>query len=115
MPFELFIPRNRPDMLKSGECSLDMAGNLRIPASDLHRAGIRDRAAVLVDKTTNRIAVRAPADSDPFLAVKPNKAKTVSCIKVRGALTAIGLAEPGQYKGRRPLMQKDNLLIVQLR
>jgi len=46
--------------LQEGQCTIDKAGSALFLAGDLALAKIGERAAVLVDRATSRIALRAP-------------------------------------------------------
>jgi hypothetical protein len=111
--FELFIPKARIDAICPGQCSIAPSnGRLGFHASDLRAVGICDHAALLIDPTTKRIALRKPTADEPAIKVMWAKSKVSAQIGVASALTTIGI-ECASVKGRRDVVRKENLLIVE--
>lgn len=112
MAFELFIPNYSKTSIKPGECSVNVSSSMSLCLADLHRIGIDGHAAIMVDRDTSRIALRKATDKKTASKFQLNKTRTVGKISIRAALTSMNI-EHGRVKGRWPIVQKDNLLIVQ--
>lgn len=110
MSFELYTASRR-DSISPGTCSVNAGGILRIVRADLAAMNINGEAAILVDRGTQRLALRAPRDGfgEPTSPVRLTKTKTVGRVCLRGALKQIGRE---RIRGRFPLTRKDDLLIV---
>jgi len=114
-----------PDPLPKGWASLAKSGRLRLYASDLQAAGIKDRAVLLSDRDTWRIALRAARDdererSKPIAICTTGKTKRDTGrrqLMIARAVRTLGL-EVEKCSGRFELMRKgtgaDALLIITL-
>lgn len=111
MSFELIEPKTGRVRSEPGMTLLGTTGRLTFAGSDLRRAGITDAVAVLVDKSTMRIAIRLPTKKEPSFRVMWTKTKTSGAVSVSAAIAACGLTVKA-CTGRRELMVKDNLLTV---
>lgn len=128
MSFELVeIPPRKQFQagLQEGQCSLNKDGRFIARAEDLELLGIKDKAVVLADTGSLRLAIRAPRDNESLgtltvhiikkLIGPKGKKKHVPTprrsIDVRHALQRLAL-EPDAVKGRRDAVTRDNLFII---
>jgi hypothetical protein len=116
MGFKLVIPKQRANSLQRGEASLNAAGLLTFNKIDLVSvnfvANACDKAALLVDTETRRIAIRVAVDKEPFAKLRYNKGNTAATIGVAAALKELGVKtiKPKRYE----VTVKDNLLFIVL-
>ena len=116
MSFELYTQIRSARSLPPGWIQLDRYGQTRRTAQDLLGGGIGREVAVLIDRSTKRLAIRPPRTDDadqmePSLIMRWTKTRTSSRVNLRGALRAIGI-DPERVAGRWPLLKQDGLLIV---
>ncbi len=129
MSFEIIQPGKfvATQALPEGSCSIDRSGALTAHASDLRMVGVVERAVVLADRASLRLAVRAPRDGEDEMAVAVGRvnrgggaANTDSGrrhIRVKRALDALGLtgeATAGRFELNIKGEGVDGLLIVNL-
>jgi hypothetical protein len=116
MAFELVIPKQRATAVQRGEAALNGNGVLTFNKIDLVSVGFvahaNDKAAILVDKATRRIAIRIAGDKDPFVKLRYNKSNTSAMVGVVSALKEleVKIVKPRRYS----IAIKEALLIVQL-
>jgi hypothetical protein len=116
MAFELTSPRQRQTGIQRGEISLNANGLVTYNKVDLTAVGFvqnaLDKAAVLIDKATRRIAIRVVKEGEPFAKLKYNTGNTAASINMKGTLKALGItsSKPRRYAATI----KDDLLIFQL-
>ena len=112
MAFEIYMTRTTRGVDK-GKASIDVAGNARFNPHDLAAAGITgQRAVVLTDGDTHRIALRAPRDGEPTATLHRGKTGAGARVNLRGALGAIGCTDISAAKGLYALMLKEDLVII---
>lgn len=116
MGFEIVTPgRGGISALERGHAALDTAGNLRLCYGDLLAMKIMstDAVVLMVDKATNRIALRKAVEGEPPARMKVSKTKTSVTLGVNGCFKLLGREAP-KAAVRFPIEVKDNLLIVQV-
>jgi hypothetical protein len=105
--------------LRPGECSVSKSGILALNIEDLKRVRVTDRAVIMTDPQTVRIALRAPiVDEMDALAVSVARAKkgtTCRISAVGGALRSLGI-DTEQAAGRytAEYCDKNGLLVINL-
>lgn len=113
MGFELFIPKMGPrERLTPGLCSLDKNGALRVLTTELASVGITTKFVLLLDRATQRVALRnvcGDLEEAAARTVKPKK--PVQTFNIGSALKELGL-KPADRCGRREIMRKDNMLTI---
>jgi len=121
MTLEVYTPRaGMPAPIRPGTAGIDQKGNLTLHQADLERAGIGDRAVVLIDAAAMLLALRRPAADEADLVVavgtpgakhgKPGQRRQVW---IRGPLETMRL-EPDQVAGRLVVRHEDNMLVIAL-
>ena len=127
MGFEVVVPGvwRSVDALPAGWASIAKNGKLTLHSKDLAQIGVKDRAVVLQDRETFRIALRAPrGDQDPdargLTTLAAGKAKRDTgrrSIDIGRAVRMLDL-QVEKVRGRYELVIKgqgrDALLIVNL-
>lgn len=118
MGFTVYTPVMRGSAVAPGHASLCKSGMARFCAADLAGAGIKvgTDAAILLDDSTKRVAIRAARTDDdglrePSLVVRWTKKRCGARINLAGPLKSLGLnvrALAGQYD----VVVKDGLLIL---
>ena len=116
MGFEVFKPGSIAiNPLGPEEVSLSR-GRLNVPAELLDRVGITNKAVVMGDRETKRIAVREPRTGEPAAKViyqtsKRTGAKRRGSIWITSALRGIGV-DPNEAAGRFEATVKHDLIAV---
>ena len=114
MSFEIYVPVTRATNLQAGEASIDTIGNVRLTQRDLDAVGISERATILLDRGTGRLALRTPRNdknfTEPALRVSWNKSKSGATIGLRGPLKELGKLP--ESAARSNVQVKDDLLIL---
>jgi len=119
MSFEAYTPVRGLSLrsIQPGQASLTKSGILTLNAADLKSVMIADKAVILTDKSTTRIALRRARDGEfDTMGVrvygKP-KSRTRRITSFKGALVELGI-DPVQAAGRYGLMTRDDMLILNL-
>lgn len=98
-----------------GHCRMSRSGFITFLLADLTAAGISDKATLLIDCETLRIALRAPLKGEPSVTVcKTNAtAQAMRKIATRSATNKLGLSRTKNLI-TMPVKVQDDMLIVQL-
>lgn len=115
MGFEIIAPIQRVSNIAIGECSINGNDRIHFTHGDLASVGITDKSpiAMLSDKMTSRIAIRAARGGEPATIARANKSKSIYWISCSAVLRSLGKTSE-KCKGRRPVLKKDDMLTVQL-
>lgn len=121
MTLEAYAPRaGMPAPIRPGTAGIDRKGNLTLHQTDLERAGIGDRAVVLIDAAAMRLALRRPAADEAGRVVavgtpgaKHGKPSPRRQVWIRGPLEAMRL-EPDQVAGRLVVRHETNMVVIAL-
>lgn len=118
--FELFVPVSRRTTgIKPGTASLSRNGRLALSGRDLSNLGITgSAAAVLIDRDSSRLGVRAIRSAEnnldePGVTLKWSKTRTSASLPVAQALDLLG-CDPELVAGRYELLVKEGVAIVHL-
>jgi hypothetical protein len=111
--FELFTPVSRISGINPGICSVNADGRVLIHGHDLRQVISGELVAVLLDRSTLRIALRSASDKEPALKLRWNKTKTTASVSLGPALKHMAL-DIQKVKGRHDVVRKENMLIVQV-
>lgn len=109
-----------PLMIRKGSIETGYAGysacnqRFKFCVSDLRRIGVTAYVLMLIDKQTLRIAFRAPRDGET--GAKLGKVNKAGCCEVAAvsAIKMLGLDTKRIAGNRFKLMEKEDMLIVQL-
>jgi len=108
------------DPIPPGHFSIGKGGTLRCHSADLRKARITDKAVVLLDASTSRIALRAPCEEEADIAIAvssvgkgPGKKSDRRQLNLAGAIRQLKL-DPSDTSGRGEFQLKENLLIMNL-
>lgn len=122
MPFEIVDPR-RPirQTIGPNRAKLRKSGTLVLHRDTLAAAGINGSAVLLVDKSTQRLALRAPQDGEVDLAIEQRTDKGAArtdgvAYQVRAALHrgGWGVGKAARYHGLKTVVVRDDGMVVVL-
>jgi len=119
MSFEVYTPVRGLSLrsIQPHQASIAKSGVLALNVADLKAAQITDKAVILIDPKTRRIALRRARDGElDTMAVtvygRP-KGTTRRITAFKGVLLALGI-DPAQAAGRYELTAHDDLLVLNL-
>ena len=120
MPFEIVDPRRSirqtigPDRAK-----LRKSGTLVLHCDTVAGAGINGSAVLLVDRATQRVALRAPQDGEADLVIQQRADKAAAKVGgvaylVRAALQrgGWGVGKAAKYYGLKTVVTRDDGMLV---
>ena len=116
MGFEIVTPGAfRTDGLTPGNAAIHKNGAICFVNSDLINRGITASTEVvmMVDKLTNRIALRKAREGEPGRKPKLGKTKKIAEFRISAAFRELG-KKCKQVNKRYPVSVKDDMLIIQL-
>ena len=122
MPFEIVDPRHpSPQSLGLNCARLRKSGVLVLHRDTIEKAGIDGSAVLLMDKPTQRLALRAPQDDETDLSIRPRAEKWAAkaggvAYSVRAALTrgGWGVGKSARYHGNKVVVIRDDGMLVVL-
>lgn len=122
MPFEIAVPgHHRVKLLEPKRGLLWRGGLLVLHKEDVDAAKLGDGAVVLVDKATQRLALRPPADDEAMVTVRPRKDKAAEKAGGIAFYCGHGLKRGGwvigkgaTFHGPKQLVHRDDGLLLVL-
>lgn len=127
MSFEIVEPGVAPigERLPDDECSISKSGTLTLRQAALEAVSIKERAIVLADAATLRLAIRPVGDGESSVSVrvcpvcKGKGSKRVETgkftVNAARAIKHVGIEPVSKAAGRYVLLTKGNLLIADLK
>ena len=127
MSFEIVESGVAPigERLPDDACSISKSGTLTLRKAALESVSIKERAIVLADAGTLRLAIRPVGDGESSVAVRVcpvdrcKGSKRVQTgkytVNAARALKHVGIEPVSDAAGRYVFIQKDNMLIVDLK
>jgi len=122
VPFEIVDPRHpSPQSLGLNCARLRKSGVLVLHRDTVEKAGVNGSAVLLLDKSTQRLALRAPREEEADLCIRPRVEKWAAkaggvAYSVRAALTrgGWGIGKTARYHGNKTVVIRDDGMLVVL-